>query len=81
VSGSIDAIEVFRKDSEDRGLQIASVNSNVAFHSPIFKPLAKRLNDLLARAGLDPKEPTVRLYPTSVSLGQLPREQAPRDAT
>lgn len=81
MSGSIDAIEVFRKDSEDRGLQIASVNSNVAFHSPIFKPLAKRLNDLLARAGLDPMEPTVRLYTISVFLGKLPLEQAPRDAT
>ncbi|KAH8645857.1 6-methylsalicylic acid synthase [Tricladium varicosporioides] len=77
VSGKTDVVERFSAAWIKRGLPVRSVNSDVAFHSPMLDCLKQDLYDQL-EGEIYPHAPTIPLYSTSVPFE--PRSQATRDA-
>ncbi|QDS76697.1 putative PKS-like protein biosynthetic cluster [Venturia effusa] len=76
VSGTPSAIDGFSRVCEMRGVKVLRVNSDVAFHSPLLKPLAQSLFASLDK-DLEPCEPEIPLYSTAT---RDPRSQSARDA-
>ncbi|OCK83041.1 polyketide syntase 2 [Lepidopterella palustris CBS 459.81] len=75
VAGSVLAVQEFSTVCNDQGIKVLKVNTDVAFHTPLLGPLAKRL--LNALDAIKPAAPFIPLYSTAT---EDPREQAPRDA-
>ena len=72
ISGTREVIEEFSADWTQKGVQVRTVQSDTAFHSPmllaLIEPLQKALKGILC-----PKEPTISLYSTSESDPRTPR--------
>lgn len=66
VSGAVDAVDEFSTKWKSRGLNVRSVNTDVAFHSPLLLPLVAPLRAAL-KSALAPKVPDIVLYSTSLS--------------
>lgn len=64
VSGTPDAVDVFSRGCEARSVKVLRVKSDVAFHSPLLKPLAQSLFASLD-VDIEPREPTIPLYSTA----------------
>lgn len=76
VSGSPDAVENLSAAWRARGIQVRTVQTDTAFHSPMLRPLVAPLQKAL-QGFLHPVEPQVPLYSTSDSD---PRTTRIRDA-
>ena len=75
VSGLTDIIGEFAESWKDRGVKVIKVKTDIAFHSPSLNELVDPLLESLAKS-LKPKEPSVKLYSTSLTD---PRGQDLRD--
>ena len=76
VSGTLEAVEQLSGVWKDKGIQVRTVQTDTAFHSPMLLPLVAPLQDGL-RGILNPQPPRVPLYSTSA---QDPRTTRLRDA-
>ncbi|OJJ45348.1 hypothetical protein ASPZODRAFT_160229 [Penicilliopsis zonata CBS 506.65] len=80
VSGTCEAIAAFAEECKADSIQAYSVQTDIAFHSPLLDPIAAPLReaiDPLFPTSMPSQPPHTRLYSTS----QLdPRAQDPRDA-
>ena len=75
VSGLSDIVGEFAESWKGRGVKVIKVKTDIAFHSPSLNELVKPLSESLAKS-LKPKEPSVKLYSTSLTD---PRGQDLRD--
>ena len=66
LSGTREAIEELSTEWTQKGVQVRTVQSDTAFHSPMLLALVEPLREAL-RGILCPKEPTIPLYSTSAS--------------
>ena len=64
VSGSLEAIESLTVRWRDQGIQVRTVQTDTAFHSPMLQSLVDPLQDALEGA-ITPAEPRIPLYSTS----------------
>lgn len=76
VSGTPDAVDEFSRDCEGRGVKVLRVKSDVAFHSPLLKPLAQSLFESLDE-DIEPCSPAIPLYSTAARDA---RSRTARDA-
>jgi 6-methylsalicylic acid synthase len=74
ISGDIPAVEAVCRQWRSEGIEVRTVESDVAFHSPHMDPLVADL--AAAAADLAPADPRIRLYSTALVD---PRSGAPRD--
>jgi 6-methylsalicylic acid synthase len=74
VAGPTDALTVIENDFKARGIKTFTVKTDIAFHSPMLSQLVQPLLDSLS-AALEPMEPDVQLYSTSLPH---PRRADPR---
>ena len=75
VSGLNDIVGEFAESWKGRGVKVIKVKTDIAFHSPSLDELVEPLSESLANS-LKPKEPSVKLYSTSLTD---PRGQDLRD--
>ena len=66
ISGAREAIEDISAEWTQRGIQVRTVQSDTAFHSPTLLALVEPLREAL-RNVINPKEPNILLYSTSAS--------------
>ena len=66
VSGLTDVVNEYSESWKRRGIKVIKVKTDVAFHSPSLAELVEPLSDHLA-GSLKPKQPSVRLYSTSLT--------------
>ena len=64
VSGSLEAIESLTVRWRDQGIQVRTVQTDTAFHSPMLQSLIDPLQDALEGV-INPAEPRIPLYSTS----------------
>ena len=77
VSGLSDIVAEFAEIWKGRGVKVIKVKTDIAFHSPSLNILVEPLSESLEKF-LKPKEPSVKLYSTSLTD---PRGQDSRDVT
>ena len=65
VSGLSDVVGKFAVDGKARGMKVAKVKTDIAFHSPSLNELVEPLSDSLANI-LEPRCPSLKLYSTSL---------------
>lgn len=75
LSGNLAAIKEVELKLKEKGVQVRTVKTDIAFHSHLMLPLVVPLREQLA-GSLKPQEPSVPLYSTSLSD---PRRKASRD--
>lgn len=66
VSGAVRVVDEFSAKWKQRGLDVRTVKTDVAFHSPLLLPLVSPLREALANT-LTPKMANVTLYSTTLS--------------
>ncbi|KAL8689084.1 MAG: hypothetical protein Q9218_005164 [Villophora microphyllina] len=76
VSGTLEAIEMLSAEWKGKNVQVRTVQTDTAFHSPMLLPLIAPLQEGL-KGALHPRLPTIPLYSTSASD---PRTTKARDA-
>lgn len=75
VSGAVGAVDEFSTKWKNRGLEVRTVKTDVAFHSQLLLPLATSLREAL-KDNLAPKSPIITLYSTTLAD---PRGEKTRD--
>lgn len=76
VSGTLKAVEDVSVGWKKRGLQVRTVQTDIAFHSPLLLPLVAPLRERL-KDSLRPRSPVIPLYSTSTLDA---RSSKPRDS-
>lgn len=67
ISGPVDAVEDYMNELKRQGIFVRKVNSNnVAFHSPLVKPLADFIHPLFKGIMAEPKKRSKRWISTSI---------------
>ncbi|KAL9584149.1 MAG: hypothetical protein Q9203_004782 [Teloschistes exilis] len=75
VSGTLEAIEMLSAEWKEKNVQVRTVQTDTAFHSPMLLPLVAPLQEIL-KGTLHPRPPHIPLYSTSASD---PRTTTSRD--